>query len=48
MFNAMNEDGKSSATHHTAEIISYMGPPLAYIQRRAIATDVFDDNGMWN
>ncbi|TWU72294.1 hypothetical protein ED733_003630 [Metarhizium rileyi] len=48
LFNAMDEEKKSSATHHIAEMVSYIGlPPLEYIDRSAVTKNVFDDNGQW-
>ncbi|KAF2876974.1 non-specific serine/threonine protein kinase [Massariosphaeria phaeospora] len=42
LFNVIDEDRQSSATHHIAEIVAYLGlPPLKYIQRSEITKKVF-------
>ncbi|KAE9972697.1 hypothetical protein EG328_004838 [Venturia inaequalis] len=44
----MDENSQSSATHHIAEMIAYLGlPPLDYIQRSEITKRVFDEEGRW-
>ncbi|KAM3501022.1 hypothetical protein MY11210_009436 [Beauveria gryllotalpidicola] len=48
LFNAMDENGDSSATAHVAEMVAYLGlPPREYIQRSKITTNVFDEQGHW-
>ncbi|KAJ3496907.1 hypothetical protein NLG97_g2305 [Lecanicillium saksenae] len=43
-----HENKKSSATHHFAEMVAYMGLPSAeYIQRSQVTGNVFDDTGRW-
>ena len=42
----MDENLQSSATHHVAEMVAYLGlPPLEYIQRSEIIKNVFDEQG---
>lgn len=42
----MDENSQSSATHHIAEMIAYLGlPPLDYLQRSEITKRVFDEEG---
>ena len=42
----MDEQMQPSATHHVAEMISYLGlPPLEYIQKSEITKKVFDEQG---
>jgi serine/threonine protein kinase len=46
LFNAVDEDGQPSATHHIAEMVAYLGlPPVEYIQRSEITKKVFDEQG---
>jgi hypothetical protein len=46
LFNALDEDGKSSTTHHITEIVAYLGlPPLEYVKRSEVTRKVFDDEG---
>ncbi|KAF2453084.1 kinase-like domain-containing protein [Lineolata rhizophorae] len=51
LFNAQDEEKKSSATHHIAEMIAYLGmPPLEYTRRSDDMRHVFDDDdllGRW-
>jgi hypothetical protein len=47
LFNALDEDGKSSATYHVAEMVAYLGlPPMEYVKRSEITRKVFDDEGV--
>jgi hypothetical protein len=42
----MDENMQSSATHHVAEMVAYLGlPPLEYVQRSEITKKVFDEQG---
>ncbi|TQV95203.1 hypothetical protein V2A60_009749 [Cordyceps javanica] len=42
LFDAMDENGDSSATHHVAEMVAFLGlPPREYIQRSKITTNIF-------
>jgi hypothetical protein len=46
LFNALDEDNKSSATHHVAEMVAYLGcPPIEYIRRSPVTSRVFDEQG---
>lgn len=46
LFNALDEDQESSATHHVAEMVGYIGlPPPEYIQRSDVTGNVFDAEG---
>jgi serine/threonine protein kinase len=46
LFNAMDENMESSATHFVAEMVAYLGlPPLEYIKRSNITQKVFDEQG---
>jgi hypothetical protein len=46
LFNAVDEDGQPSATHHVAEMVAYLGlPPSEYIHRSGITDRVFDNEG---
>jgi hypothetical protein len=48
LFNAQDEERKSSATHHIAEMIAYLGmPPLEYTRRSDNMRNVFDDDGLF-
>ncbi|KIW19693.1 hypothetical protein PV08_00267 [Exophiala spinifera] len=48
LFRALDENGESSATHHVAEMVGYLGlPPLEYIQRSEVTSKVFDEEGHW-
>lgn len=47
LFNAADEEGRSSATHHVAEMVAYLGlPPPEYVQRSEITRKVFDEAGL--
>ncbi|KND89237.1 Serine/threonine-protein kinase SRPK [Tolypocladium ophioglossoides CBS 100239] len=47
LFNALDENSQSSATHHVAEMVGYLGlPPRKYLQRSEITKNVFDQ-GRW-
>jgi hypothetical protein len=46
LLNAIDENRQSSATHHVAEMVAYLGlPPVEYIQRSDITRKVFDKEG---
>ncbi len=46
LFNALDEDGQSSATH--AEMVAYLGlPSQEYLQRSEVMRNVFDEQGEW-
>lgn len=46
MFHALDEAQKSSASHHVAEMVGYLGiPPLEYLHRSEITKKVFDEQG---
>ncbi|KAF1949724.1 non-specific serine/threonine protein kinase [Byssothecium circinans] len=48
LFNALDEEMQSSATHHIAEMIAYFGfPPLEYLRRSEVTGKVFDEQGRW-
>ncbi|QDS74126.1 hypothetical protein FKW77_009914 [Venturia effusa] len=48
LFNAVDETGQPSATHHVAEMVAYLGlPPLKYIGRSETTQRVFDSEGQW-
>ncbi|MCJ1367849.1 hypothetical protein MMC16_006985 [Acarospora aff. strigata] len=48
LFNAMDENLQSSATHHVVEMVAYLGlPPFEYMQRSEITKKVFDEQGGW-
>ncbi|OAG39067.1 hypothetical protein AYO21_06787 [Fonsecaea monophora] len=48
LFHALDENGESSATHHVAEMVGYLGfPPLEYLQRSEVTQKVFDEQGRW-
>ncbi|PWY91703.1 kinase-like protein [Aspergillus sclerotioniger CBS 115572] len=48
MFNALDEDGEYSPSHHVAEMVAYLGlPPLHFLQRSQGARHVFDEDGKW-
>ncbi|PSN70833.1 kinase-like protein [Corynespora cassiicola Philippines] len=46
LFNAVDGNGESLATHHIAEMVAYLGlPPSEYIHRSETTDKVFDKNG---
>jgi len=46
MFHALDKNQTSSATHHVAEMVAYLGlPPLEYIPRSDVTKNVFDEHG---
>ncbi|KAF3007512.1 hypothetical protein E8E13_005731 [Curvularia kusanoi] len=48
LFNALDEDGETSATDHVAEMVAYMGlPPLEFLNSSEDTRNVFDDEGRW-
>ncbi|KAF2444554.1 non-specific serine/threonine protein kinase [Karstenula rhodostoma CBS 690.94] len=48
LFNAVDETGQPSATHHVAEMVAYLGlPPPGYIDRSETTQRVFDIQGQW-
>ncbi|KAH7390748.1 non-specific serine/threonine protein kinase [Phaeosphaeria sp. MPI-PUGE-AT-0046c] len=48
LFDARDDEGKSSGTHHVSEMIAYLGmPPLQYTQSNDITRKVFDEQGHW-
>ncbi|KAF1836434.1 non-specific serine/threonine protein kinase [Decorospora gaudefroyi] len=48
LFDARDNEGKSSATHHIAEMVAYLGmPPLQYTQSNKITKKLFDEQGHW-
>ncbi|RMZ70994.1 CMGC SRPK kinase [Pyrenophora seminiperda CCB06] len=48
LFDARDNEGKSSATHHVSEMVAYLGmPPLQYTQSNDITKKVFDKQGQW-
>ncbi|PYI02454.1 kinase domain protein [Aspergillus sclerotiicarbonarius CBS 121057] len=48
LFNALDEDGEYSPSHHVAEMVSYLGPPpLHFLQRSQETRHAFDENGKW-
>jgi len=43
MFHALDKNQTSSATHHVAEMVAYLGlPPLEYIPRMSLMNTVSD------
>ncbi|RMD41700.1 hypothetical protein DV735_g3437, partial [Chaetothyriales sp. CBS 134920] len=48
LFHALDEAEESSASHHVAEMVGYLGmPPLEYLRRSEVTKNVFDDQGCW-
>ncbi|KAJ8113512.1 hypothetical protein OPT61_g4372 [Boeremia exigua] len=48
LFDAVDETGQPSATHHVAEMVAYLGlPPSGYINQSETTQRVFDVNGQW-
>ncbi|OOF99269.1 hypothetical protein ASPCADRAFT_394536 [Aspergillus carbonarius ITEM 5010] len=48
MFNALDEDGEYSPSHHVAEMVAYLGlPPLHFLQRSQETLHVFGEDGKW-
>ena len=49
MFNALDEDGEYSPSHHVAEMVAYLGlPPLHFLQRSQETLHVFGEDGQLN
>ncbi|PYI20349.1 kinase domain protein [Aspergillus violaceofuscus CBS 115571] len=48
LFNALDEDGDFSPSHHVAEMVAYLGlPPLSFVRRSQETHHVFTDDGKW-
>ncbi|OJI83742.1 hypothetical protein ASPTUDRAFT_75468 [Aspergillus tubingensis CBS 134.48] len=48
LFNAVDEDGDYSPSHHVAEMVGFLGlPPLSFIERNRETRNVFTDDGKW-
>ncbi|KAJ6109130.1 kinase domain protein [Penicillium sp. IBT 16267x] len=46
LFNALDEDGQYSASHHVAEMVAYMGlPSVEFLKRSPETQNVFDKSG---
>jgi hypothetical protein len=49
LFHALDESNESSATHHGAEMVGYLGlPSLEYVQRSEVTKKVFDEQGQYS
>ncbi|EXJ81916.1 hypothetical protein A1O1_07983 [Capronia coronata CBS 617.96] len=48
LFHAAGENNESSATHHIAEMVAYLGlPSPEYIRRSEVTKNVFDERRCW-
>ncbi|PYH39103.1 kinase domain protein [Aspergillus neoniger CBS 115656] len=48
LFDALDEDGDYSPSHHVAEMVGFLGlPPLSFIDRSRETRNVFTDDGKW-
>lgn len=46
LFNALDEDGDYSPSHHVAEMVGFLGlPPSSFIERSRETRNVFTDDG---
>jgi hypothetical protein len=46
LFNACDNEGNLSETHHVSEMVAYLGmPPLEYTQSNHMTRKVFDEQG---
>ncbi|RAK79990.1 uncharacterized protein BO72DRAFT_525669 [Aspergillus fijiensis CBS 313.89] len=48
LFDARDEDGGYSPSHHVAEMVAYLGlPPGSFVRRSLETRHVFTDEGKW-
>jgi serine/threonine protein kinase len=48
LFDARDNEGRSSGMHHVSEIVACLGmPPLQYTQSNDVAKKIFDQQGHW-
>jgi len=48
LFDARDNEGNPSETHHVSEMVAYLGmPPLEYTQSNHMTKKVFDKQGHW-